>query len=111
MTRFFLPNFVLAEICGQTLSEKQDWWDCFSSMNSLPFDNVIFWDDGLIYDFCPPGEGNMWFFINHSKVKFNVMPVWTGRNLIFRAVKPIKKRQEILFCYNTQWCAPQEWQS
>jgi len=109
VTRFVLPNFVSSKECGKNLANQQEWWDCFSVLNNLPLDNAIFWNDAIIYDFCPPGEGNVWFFINHSSHKFNVVPVWTGKNLLFRAVRPIKKGQEIMFCYNKHVPLPKEW--
>ncbi len=105
ITRFLLPNFVKST---DTLSNQIEWWEEFCELNGLPYDNVIFRDDGLVYDFAPPGE-NCWFFINHSTKFANSKPVWTGRNMIFRAIKNIKKGEEILFCYNSRHKIPSFW--
>ena len=111
VTQFGLPNFVRRIECGMLLAQRQEWWDCFSHLNSLPIDNVIFLHDGLVYDFQPPGEdGNVWYFINHSSKSANVEPVWENAQLVFRATKNIPKGAEILFQYNNIQTVPSDWE-
>lgn len=110
ITRFGFPNFVSAKECGRTQYEREDWWGTFATLNALPYDNVIFQQNGLVYDFAPPGDDkNQWFWINHSSLHANATPKWNGRQMIFRATKNIRKNQEILFCYNNHQTPPDDW--
>lgn len=109
-TKLILPNLVDRKECGDTFCEREEWWWDFSGMNGLRVDNVVFWGDGLVYDFHPPGRANFWYFMNHSSKMMNVEPEWTGKNMFFRATCDIERGSELLWSYNNSQEFPTDWE-